>query len=282
MPGADAGHLTQTTVGFTGKLLGVPAAAVTLGDADHVDHLVLAEDAADGDLLLQLLAGPVHLVGDGASVQLHLHQVGLLLPERQQTHLQRKSDDPDDLAVLLHGREVLLQLLLALLILPLLAVLGEGLLLGFVPEVPVEAALALVAHVLREDGLEGAQAAGGADVAHHAHHHHGGRLHDGHRLHHFLLVHLCVKDRDALASADLRQQQSLDGLLLGDAVLLEGSLWKTDRRSVNSQTADSSSFRLGGGCSQRVNREPAQMDTAPLPHWGSLWHWNGTGSSDGG
>lgn len=29
-------------------------------------------------------------------------------------------------------------------------------------------------------------------------------------------------------------------------------------------------------CSQRVNREPAQRGTAPLPHWGSLWHWNGT------
>lgn len=32
-------------------------------------------------------------------------------------------------------------------------------------------------------------------------------------------------------------------------------------------------------CSQRVNREPAQRGTAPLPHWSSLWHWNGTQSS---
>lgn len=58
----------------------------------------------------------------------------------------------------------------------------------------VEAALALVADVLSEDGLEGAQAVGGVDIAHHANHHHGGGLHNGDGLHHLLLVHLCRRE----------------------------------------------------------------------------------------
>lgn len=64
----------------------------------------------------------------------------------------------------------------------------------------VEAPLALVAHVLGEDSLEGAETAGGVDVAHDADYNHGRSLHDGHSLHHFLLVDLCVEMKTLTSS----------------------------------------------------------------------------------
>ena len=37
--------------------------SVTLGDTDHVNHLILGEHLADGNLLLKVLTGKVDLVG---------------------------------------------------------------------------------------------------------------------------------------------------------------------------------------------------------------------------
>uniref|UniRef100_A0A8C2YVI3 Uncharacterized protein n=1 Tax=Cyclopterus lumpus TaxID=8103 RepID=A0A8C2YVI3_CYCLU len=206
MPGSDTGHLTQTAMGFAGELLCVPTAGHTWRDERFFSLYRLA-----------LLAGPVNLVGGSAAVQLHLHQVRLLLPHGQQTHLQRATDvRTETLMLLLHGIEVLVQLLLALVVLPFFAVFGEIL---------VEATFALVTDVLSEDGLEGPQATGCVDVSNNADHDHGRSLHDGHGLNHFFLVHLSrsVDLADDVGHAGLVAQEGsqvhgLAGVILGEAL----------------------------------------------------------------
>jgi len=133
MPRADTSNLAKTLVCLARQLAGVPTRGdaletATLGDADGVQHLVLREHLADVDLLLEVIASKLDLVGHGTTVELDLHDVRLLLSLLQQLHLS-VSNNTDDLAVLGHLGEVLLDLLLARLVLPLLGVLGESLLL---------------------------------------------------------------------------------------------------------------------------------------------------------
>uniref|UniRef100_A0A672FB24 Uncharacterized protein n=1 Tax=Salarias fasciatus TaxID=181472 RepID=A0A672FB24_SALFA len=145
MPGSDASHLSQALMSLPGEFLCVPAAfptfkAMSFADTNDINHLILVENRRHRYGLLQVLLRPVHLVGDTASIQLHLH----------------------DVTVFLHHTEILVQLFLSRLILPLLTVLGEGLLLALVPkkhiEVFVKSALALVAEVLGKDGFQGSKA----------------------------------------------------------------------------------------------------------------------------
>merc|ERR550534_3230883 len=121
MPGSNTGDLPQTLVSLPGQLLGMPPAgdalvSVTLGDTDHVNHLILGEHLAD--------------------------------------------------------RYLFLKLLLAQIVGPLGARLGEGLLLGLGP-VLVEPPLTLLADVLSPHGLESPHATRSLDVADHADGDHG-------------------------------------------------------------------------------------------------------------
>jgi hypothetical protein len=166
MPCTDTGDLSETLVCLSRKLLGSPSAGdtgetMTLSDGDDINHLVLLEDGADLDRLLEQAVGEDDLVSDAAAVDLDLHQVSLLLLERGLADLA-VGEDADDGAVLLDalelagdGRPGVLGVLLG--------VLGEGLLLALVP-VLVEAALDLVAEMLGPDRGQGAKTAGSLNV----------------------------------------------------------------------------------------------------------------------
>ena len=54
--------------------------SVALSHTNDVDHLVLGKDLADRNLLLKVFPSKGHLVRHTPTVQLHLHDVRLLLP----------------------------------------------------------------------------------------------------------------------------------------------------------------------------------------------------------
>lgn len=193
MPGSDTSDLAETLVSLARELLGVPSGSDTLeslsaGNTDGVDHLVLGEDLIDEDLLLQTLLGPLDLVGDGSSVKLDLHDVGLLVAVLEEL-LLGVDDDTDAGAVLLHLVEVSLDGLLAILILPLLGVLGESLLLGLVPVLD-HASAEVLRQMLSKHSLEGAGSLGGIDVSDDSRDDHGRGFEDGNGLDDLLLVDL--------------------------------------------------------------------------------------------
>lgn len=94
MPGTNTGNLAQTLVGLAGQFLGVPTRgdtleSLTLGDTNAIDHLILAKHVADLDGLLEMLTHPLDLILNGATVQLDLHDVRLLLALLDQTDLRK-------------------------------------------------------------------------------------------------------------------------------------------------------------------------------------------------
>ena len=109
MPGTNTSNLSETFVCLSRKLLGSPSTgdtgeSVTLGDSDNINHPILLEDGADLDWLLEETVTELNLVGDASTVDLDLHQVGLLLLERGLADLG-VGEDTDDGAVLLDALE---------------------------------------------------------------------------------------------------------------------------------------------------------------------------------
>lgn len=117
---------------------------------------------------------------------------------------------------------------------PLLGILSEGLLLGFVP-ILVEAATDLVGQMLGPDRGEGTETRGGSHIAYHTHHLHGGSLKDGDGLDDFLLVHLGARSvylahnmRHArLVRHERRQVRGLGRVILGEGTNLTTVLLRT-------------------------------------------------------
>jgi len=229
MPGSDTSDLAETLVRLARKLLGAPTMGdtletVTLGDGNDIDHLVLLQDRVDIDGLLKVLVGKVDLVGDGATVQLNLHDVSLLLTNLDLADLG-VDNDTDDRAVLLDALELAEDGLGAVGV--LLGVLGEGLFLGAVP-VLVEATLELLGQVLGPDSGQGAKTAGSLDVSDNTDNDHGRGLDDGDGLDNLLLVHLgtgTVQVADDVGHTGLvthegGQVDGLGGIILGEGLSL--------------------------------------------------------------
>jgi hypothetical protein len=84
MPCTDTSNLAETPVGFAGKAGDTPTSDHTLitftfGHTNDVNHLILLEDSINRDLFLKKFIAVVHLVSNGTTIDLNLHQVSLLL-----------------------------------------------------------------------------------------------------------------------------------------------------------------------------------------------------------
>lgn len=77
MPRSDTSNLAQSLVGLARQLLGAPPRshtlkAVTLGDRNYVDNLVLLKHSRHFDRLLEQTVGKSDLVRDTSAVDLHI------------------------------------------------------------------------------------------------------------------------------------------------------------------------------------------------------------------
>lgn len=220
MPSTDTGNFSETSVSLPGETGSTPSSGntlvtVTLGNTNDVNALVLLEDGADVDGLFEVRPGEVNLVGDGTTVDLDFHKVGLLLLETSLGDLG-VGEDSDNSAVLLdslklsgNGSAGVLRVLLG--------VPGEGLLLRSVP-VLVESPLNLVTEVLSPNSGQRSQASRSLDVTDSTDNDHRGGLNDGNGLNNLPLVHL------GSGSVEVTDNVSHTGLVTHDGGEVDGLL----------------------------------------------------------
>jgi len=228
MPSTNTSDLSETSMSLSGKLLGTPSSGdtlvtVTLGDGNDIDDLVLLEDGRDLNLLLKVGSCEFDLVGDGSTVDLDLHEVGLLLLETGLGELG-VAEDSNDGTVLLDSLHLSADGL-AVVLTELLGVSGESLLLGSVP-VSVESPLELIRKVLGPDGGQRSQSSGSLDVTDNTDDDHRWGLDNGNGLDDFSLVHLgsgSVKVSDDVSHTGLvthtgGEVDGLLGVILGESL----------------------------------------------------------------
>ena len=224
MPGTDTGDLAETSMCLTvqtghAESLDHTACSLTTGNTDSINALGHLEDLTDADLLLEFALGPFDLISDGSTVDLDLHDVGLVLAEAELADLS-SSDDTDNSSVLLDALEVTSVVILGGLVLVFAVnILAESLLLGSHP-VLVETALDIVVEVLGEDGAESTEATGSLDISDESNNLHWWALNDGDRVDDILLdglltlTALLILDDVGHASLVAHEGSKVDGLAL--------------------------------------------------------------------
>lgn len=189
MPSTDTSNLAETLVSLAWKLGSTPTGSdttetFTVGDTDNIDVLILLNDRGAFNFFFKVSNSPVDFVGDGATVQLDLQKMSLLLTDASLSW-KRVGQDTDDGTMGLDTGNLLLDTAGS----SLLGVLGESLLLGDGP-ILVETATDILAQMFSPNGGKGAQTSWSFDVTNETNNNHGWSLDDGDSLDNLFFVEL--------------------------------------------------------------------------------------------
>lgn len=246
MPCSNTGNLAETLVRLARELASSPTGsdtleALTTGNTDDVDVLVLLKELGDVDLLLKVAIGPVDLVRDTSSVKLDFQQVSLLLAGAGAAG-QAVNKRAHNSAVLLNALKLRLDAL-AILGAVLFGVLGESLALAAIP-VLIEATADIITQVLSPHSSQRAKPTRGLDVSNQPNNDHGRSLNNGDGLDDFFLVHL------ASGTLQIADNVGHSGLEADEGSKMDWLLFIVPRESLN--TAELAAGALAGQETERT------------------------------